>query len=320
MHFSLKQLQHLVLLADERHFARAAERAALSQSAFSRSIQMLESGVGMRLFDRDLKHVRPTQVGQRVVDRARALLAGTGDLKRELTLLRSGDLGDITLGAGALAGAAVLPGPLARLRQAHPGVLVDVEVIESNVLLDKLLRAGMDFFVGEYSEVPRHDDIHIEVLGRLDASFFCRVGHPLAARETVSLDELAGYRLASVHIPEPVLRTLVKRLTAGAGTMPELSLQCGSLTILRDYALGSDVVLLGAEGPFRVEVQQGLLVPLRVLGFDGDEAGAVVSADLGLLSLAGRTPTPAGQLLMNMIRDETRMALSPVARTTKPRP
>ena len=60
---NLRQLQHLLLLADELHFARASERAFLSQSAFSRSIQALEESVGLRLFDRDLRLVRPTPSG-----------------------------------------------------------------------------------------------------------------------------------------------------------------------------------------------------------------------------------------------------------------
>ena len=186
-------------------------------------------------------------------------------------------------------------------------------------MLDKLLRAGLDFFVGEYSAVPRHKDLRIEPLGRLHLSFFCRAAHPLAARGAVGLDELSGYRLASVHIPDAVLKNLVDRLPGGADVMPELSLQCGSLPILRDYVLGSDAVLLGTARPFRVELEQGLLVPLRVREFDGIEAGAVVSADLGLVSLAGRTPTPAGQLLMNMIREQARTALGPTARRAKPR-
>jgi DNA-binding transcriptional LysR family regulator len=319
MHFSLKQLQHLVLLADERHFARAADRAALSQSAFSRSIQMLESGLGMRLFDRDVKHVRPTPVGERVVERARALLASTGDLTRELTLLRSGDLGDITLGAGALAGATILPGPLVRLRRAHPAVRVDVDVIESNVLLDKLLRAGLDFFVGEYSEVPRHPDLRFEPLGRMHVRFFCRAGHPLLAQGAVGLDELSAYRVASVHIPEAIMRALVARMRIGPRGMPELSLQSGNLTILRDYVLGTDAVLLASERPFLFEIEQGLMVPLPVREFQRDEDGAVVSADLALVRLTGRTPTPAGQLLMDMIREEGRRLLAHEARPRRRR-
>lgn len=314
MHFSLKQLQHLVLLADERHFARAADRAALSQSAFSRSIQMLEGGLGMRLFDRDVKNVRPTPVGERVIERARALLASTRDLTRELTLLQSGDLGDIALGAGALAGATILPDPLVRLRRTHPDVRVDVDVIESSLLLDKLLRAGLDFFVGEYSELAQHEDLRVEPLGRLQVRFFCRAAHPLAAQAAVGLDELSRYRLASVHIPDGVLRTLLARLGIGRRAMPELSLECGNLTILRDYVLGTDTILLASERPIKVELERGVLVPLSVRELARSEAGAAGVADLGLVYLAGRTPTPAGQLLMDMIRDEARTSLERSAR------
>lgn len=318
MPFSLKQLQHLLLLADERHFARAADRAALSQSAFSRSIQTLESVVGARLFDRDLKHVVPTPLGECLIERARTLLADSHDIQRELLLLRSGDLGHVAMGAGAFAGAVVLPGPMARLRQAHPGVRVDVDVIESSTLLDQLLRDDLDFYVGEYSTAPAQADLVIEPLGRLLIGVYCRADHPLAGRSRVGLMDLADFRLASVHIPDVVLRDLSERLTGGRGVLPELSLQCGSLTILRDYVLESDAVLLGVQQPFRLEIEQGLLVQLRVQAADGTDISSVASADLGLAYLAKRTPTPASQLLMDMIREECKVLLAPGVATRPP--
>ena len=51
---NLRRLNHVVALADTLHFARAAEAAHLSQPAFSRSIQAIESELGIRLFDRDV--------------------------------------------------------------------------------------------------------------------------------------------------------------------------------------------------------------------------------------------------------------------------
>lgn len=59
----IKRLSHLLALADERHFGRAAERVHLSQPALSRSIQALESETNQRLFDRDSGDVRPTPAG-----------------------------------------------------------------------------------------------------------------------------------------------------------------------------------------------------------------------------------------------------------------
>ena len=54
----LRRLSHVVALADTLHFARAAEAAHLSQPAFSRSIQAIESDLRIRLFDRDVGDVR----------------------------------------------------------------------------------------------------------------------------------------------------------------------------------------------------------------------------------------------------------------------
>ena len=320
MQFNLKQLQHLVLLADEKSFARAAMKAKLSQSAFSRSIQTLESSVNMRLVERGLKHVKPTDVGQHIVDRARRLLEKTGDLSRELDLLRSGDLGDLSIGAGALAGAAVLSGPLARLHQAHPGVLVDVEVIESHVIMERLLRSGLDFFVGEFSEISVHKDIHVDVLGKMSARFFCRTGHPLASGESISLKELVKYPLASVHIPIQVMKMIRGYLREGRYAATELPLQSGSLTILRDYALKSDVVILGTEGPFEVEVHNGLLVSLRVLEFEEDNSNNPISAEVAILTISGRTPSPAGKLLMEMIREEAQLTFAPAPQSPRIEP
>ena len=71
---NLRRLNHVVALADTLHFARAAEAAHLSQPAFSRSIQAIESELGIRLFDRDVGDVRATPAGEFVIERARKLL------------------------------------------------------------------------------------------------------------------------------------------------------------------------------------------------------------------------------------------------------
>jgi hypothetical protein len=141
----------------------------------------------------------------------------------------------------------------------------------------------------------------------------------LLAHEAVGLGELAAYRLASVHIPTALMRALSTRLNLDPQTMPELSLQSGNLTLLRDVVLGTDAVLLAAERPFQVEIAQGLLKRVPVREFLRDEQGAALSADLALIHLAGRTPTPAGQLLMGMIREEARQLLSQSPRSKQRR-
>ena len=57
-----RRLTHLIALAEEGSFARAAERVHLSQPALSRSIQALEDELGMKLFDRAARGVAMTHL------------------------------------------------------------------------------------------------------------------------------------------------------------------------------------------------------------------------------------------------------------------
>ncbi|MGH8467322.1 MAG: LysR family transcriptional regulator, partial [Pseudomonas sp.] len=79
----LKRIRHLVLLSEELHFSRAAERANLSQTAFSRSIQSLEADLGVRLFDRDTRSVVLTAAGRQLLASGRELLGCAGRLLAE---------------------------------------------------------------------------------------------------------------------------------------------------------------------------------------------------------------------------------------------
>ncbi|HTD06009.1 LysR family transcriptional regulator, partial [Undibacterium sp.] len=96
----LRKLRHMVVLAEELNFARAAKKVHLTQSALSRSILSLEEELGGKLFDRDLHGVALTAIGRQVVKRARDLLLNAGNLQHDVARMQQGELGDVRLGAG----------------------------------------------------------------------------------------------------------------------------------------------------------------------------------------------------------------------------
>lgn len=69
----LRRLQAFVVVAEELHFRRAAERLVMAQSPLSRMIKGLEHDVGAVLFTRTRRTVKLTPAGE-------ALLAGVRDL------------------------------------------------------------------------------------------------------------------------------------------------------------------------------------------------------------------------------------------------
>src|SRR5574337_158536 len=157
----LRRLRHLLALADERHFGRAAERVHLSQPAFSRSIQAIEAELELRLFDREAGDVRPTPAGEFVVERARRLLFDARSLARDVELFRDSRLGDAAFGAGPLPAATLLPEVLAKLRREFTGIALRVEVSNWQQLIERLLAEDIEFFVADASELP--DDPMVEI-------------------------------------------------------------------------------------------------------------------------------------------------------------
>lgn len=299
---NLRQLQHVVLLAEESHFGRAAERACLSQPAFSRSVAALEDSIGMRLFDRGPGFVRLTSTGQQVMARARRLLSSSNDLAREMHLLRSGDLGDITVGAGPFSGPTLMAGAIARLQAAHPSVRVRLEIATPLVLQHMLLDEKLDFFLADLTELTGHPQCRSEPLGAALGGLYVREAHPLARCEQVSLAEVKRYPLASVHVPTPLSRKFAKIFGSDESGLVSLAMECESALVLREYALKNDAVVIAPQNVFALEVETQWLYRLKVLELDEQGDRTPLRMNLGLIWQQDRTPSPAANILADAVR------------------
>jgi len=73
---SMRHLRHLTALADHRHFGRAADACAVTQSTLSSSIKVLEDLLQATLVDRRRpRRVVLTPLGHETVERARKIIA-----------------------------------------------------------------------------------------------------------------------------------------------------------------------------------------------------------------------------------------------------
>jgi DNA-binding transcriptional LysR family regulator len=311
---TLRQLQQLVYLAEERHFAKAAKRAHVTQSALSRSLQTLEDATGMRLFDRSSRSVEITPVGERLVARARSILSSADDLGREMRLLRSGDAGEVAVGVGAFTALTLLPEALARLYALHPSVRATAVQDNWRALMNLLHQGKLDFFLAHTSDIPADASVELEPLGSLPGHFYCRPAHPLAGRPALSARALAGQHFASVIIPQDFKTGLNRLIAPDGGDGFAVTLESENVSLLTQVAIRSDVVLLAGDAVLTEELASGQLVRLDITELEEPRRSGLLMAQFGMLRLKGRTLSPAAMMLMDIVRAEAASLLIPPRR------
>lgn len=293
----LKRLAHLVALADEGHFGRAAERVHLSQPAFSRSIQSVEGDLGMRLFDRGTDGAKPTPAGGFLIERARRLLFDARCLQRDAALYRDSELGDTAFGAGPFPAAALMQQVIPTLRQRYPGVNLRLEMGNWPTLQQRLLDEDIEFFVADTRDITADPRLEIAPLGQLAAHLYVRAGHPLADKPC-RFGEAVRFGIATTKLPS-VLEALFARLAGAAGVDPAfgLAVQCDDMSLLRKLALQTDTVVGLPEAWVRAHDDAQALVKLAI-----DDL-PVVYADTGIVTLVNRTPSPMARCAIACVRE-----------------
>jgi DNA-binding transcriptional LysR family regulator len=141
---SLDRLRTLVAVTELGSFAEAARALHLAPPTVSLHIAELESRVGAPLLSRKRGQVRPTAIGETLVERARRLLADAEQALDEAQRQVQGLAGRVRLGASTGAIAYLLPRALDVLRQRHPGIEVQVAVLTSQETLARLTAGTLD--------------------------------------------------------------------------------------------------------------------------------------------------------------------------------
>jgi DNA-binding transcriptional LysR family regulator len=293
---NLRQLEHVVALAEEGSFARAAQRVHLSQPALSRSIQAIEERLDMALFDRGTREVRITPAGQMVVQRARKVLFEARCLLRDVDLLKSHDLGSVSFGAGPYPAAMLLPAALDELAQNHPNLRINVTVDHWKSLLELLHAEHLDFLIIDIRGVPSSRELEVIALPRHRATWFVREGHPLTRHDVKDVQQLAGYRVVSVPLPEEMRESLRKWLRFPPKEEMEFHLTCNDVNVLREYTRKTDALLLLTEHTGWERERSAGLVALSV------PSRSQLWLQFAIVHLAGRTLSPAAEQAIVDIR------------------
>jgi DNA-binding transcriptional LysR family regulator len=225
----LRQLEYLTALAQERHFARAAEACHVSQPSLSAGIRKLESDLKVAIVRRGQRFEGFTPEGERVVMWARRILAERDALHDDLSAMQTGMSGVLRIGAipTALTAASLLTTPFC---DEHPLARVSLESLSSREIAHRLaefdLDMGMTYLDGEplgnVLTVPLYRERYL-LLTPMDSEF--------AGRNSVGWAEVANTPLCLL-LPTMQNRRILDRNFADAGVAVTPSIETDTVSAL----------------------------------------------------------------------------------------
>ncbi|MFE9777345.1 LysR family transcriptional regulator [Streptomyces sp. NPDC005775] len=194
----LRQLEHFVAVAQERHFTRAAERVAVSQSGLSASVRALEQELRTPLFSRTTRSVRLTEAGRALLVEAERTLAGARAAKDAVDAVRGLLRGTLSVGVEQCVAGLNLPRLLAAFHREHPHMEIRLRQEGTTNLVDGVAGGRLDIaFAATVSPVEWRGEL--VPLAREPMVLLCAPGHRLAPADRVGWEELAGEAFIDFH-------------------------------------------------------------------------------------------------------------------------
>lgn len=189
-------LRCFVVVAEELHFGRAAERIGMAQPPLSQRIQRLEKELGARLFDRSSRRVALTDAGRLLLDEAREILLRVDRIANVAERARLGGTGTVRAGLPSDLGGAVVAALLAAFQDRRPDLRLDLREIGTAEQVRALADGSLDVGVLRHPCDTRGLSLG-PMLGQ-QVGVLARTGDAPEPAPEVRLADLAGLDLVLV--------------------------------------------------------------------------------------------------------------------------
>jgi len=190
----LRHLRCFMAVAEELHFARAAERLHIEQSPLSRAIKELEEDLGAQLFVRTTRSTRLTRAGQMFLEHVPRVFASLQQAQDSVKAATNGFHGQLRIAFSDGVTPSCFSALLALCRQEEP----EIEIRLSEIPLSQQIKGLHDdlYDVGFAQSDAVGDELIAEPVWHDPLMVAVPARHPVLAYKHVPLDELLRYPLA----------------------------------------------------------------------------------------------------------------------------
>ena len=186
---TLTQLEYVIAVDEHRHFATAAERCCVTQPTLSMQIKKLEEDLGVVIFDRSRQPVVPTDIGGRLIEQARLVIAATRRMEEIINEDRQEVAGSLKIGIIPTLAPYLLPIFIGDYIRKYPAVKVEVEELVSEEIIRRLKRDTLD--AGVFVTPYRDDKIVGRPVFYEQMLVYAHPGHELLRKRTLEVADIA---------------------------------------------------------------------------------------------------------------------------------
>ena len=263
----IQQARAFIVVAEELHFGRAAERLGMGQSPLSRMIRQLEDELGASLFHRTTRNVKLSPAGQALFEPARQMI----DLQRiavdSVARATAGQVGHLSLGFARASSRGLAAELVAASFRDNPGITFN---LESNVFADeglsRLADGSLDLALVRWTQQPPAITGRPVLIERPVVSL--PATHRLAKRSSVRVEELGQEDFMTLPAnPNSTLREMTIRLCHAAGFTPRVVLELpDSQTISALIAAGMGITITFDSVAATMREPGTVAIPLEAAG------------------------------------------------------
>lgn len=244
---TLTQLQYIVAVDDHRHFGLAAKAQNVSQPSLSQQIQKAEEELDLIIFDRTAKPIRVTEIGLKVIQQARLILAEHQHLK-DMALEKKGTLsGHLNIGVIPTLSPYLVPLFLDHFAQKHPQVSLEISELQTSMIIKQLHEEKLD--AGLLATPLNENGLHEEPLFYEPFFVYHSLRHPLIKKGPVKLQDLKNLKawvLSDGHCFGHQMKSYCS-LSSENRVLDNIQFQSGSFETLQGLVDGSESYTLFPE-------------------------------------------------------------------------
>jgi DNA-binding transcriptional LysR family regulator len=191
----LRELRIFLVLADELHFGRTAERLGISQPGVSEAVRVLESRLGVKVFDRTSRRVRLTPAGEELKRDLLPALAGLDQALAQTSQLSRAVRGLLRVGFVLTTEGPALSRLIATFQDRYPACEVRLQEVETFDAYRALRRGDIDVLCN-WLAVDEPDLTAGAAFAYYPRALAVAATHRLAGQNAVSIEDVANEEVA----------------------------------------------------------------------------------------------------------------------------